>query len=199
MTSPLSPRRTDHPIEPLFLKRWSPRAYDASPMPEADLLSILEAARWAPSAYNVQPWRFLYARRGDAHWDTFVGVLNDFNRPWAEQASALVAVVSNTVMVNDQDGTTSPMPSHSFDTGAAWAHLALQATAQGYQAHAMAGIDFDLARDVFKVPDSYAVEIVVAVGTPASPDILPDLLREREQPSGRLALDVIAYPGAFPA
>ncbi len=55
----MNERLADHPIDPLFLARWSPRAYDARPMPEADLLRILEAARWAPSAYNYQPWRFV--------------------------------------------------------------------------------------------------------------------------------------------
>jgi len=192
-------RASDHPIEPLFLKRWSPRAFDASDMPIDDLLSTLEAARWAPSAYNVQPWRFLYARRGDAHWNLFVGILNDFNRSWAEHASALVVVVSNTLMTDEADGAKRTFPSHSFDTGAAWAHLALQATALGYQAHAMAGIDFDHARTVLKVPDSYAIEIAVAIGTTANPKQLPEPLQAREQPSDRLDLNDIAYEGAFPS
>lgn len=192
-------RVSDHPIEPLFLKRWSPRAFDASDMPIHDLLSTLEAARWAPSAYNVQPWRFLYARRGDAHWDSYVGILNDFNRRWAGQASALVVVVSNTLMTNKADGAKTALPSHSFDTGAAWAHLALQATALGYQAHAMAGIDFDHARTVLKVPDSYAIEIAVAIGTTADPKQLPEHLQAREQPSDRLGLNEIAYGGIFPS
>ena len=58
-------RTADHPIDSLFLERWSPRAFDGSELPEADLMSIFEAARWAPSAFNSQPWRFLYSRRGD--------------------------------------------------------------------------------------------------------------------------------------
>ena len=39
----MTERLADHPIDPLFLARWSPRAYDGQPMPEADLLRILEA------------------------------------------------------------------------------------------------------------------------------------------------------------
>ncbi len=38
----MTERLADHPIDPLFLARWSPRAYDGQPMPEADLLRILE-------------------------------------------------------------------------------------------------------------------------------------------------------------
>jgi len=71
-------RISDHPIEPIFLNRWSPRAYDATSMPVSDLLTILEAARWAPSAYNVQPWRFLYFHRDDAHWQTYLALLDPF-------------------------------------------------------------------------------------------------------------------------
>jgi nitroreductase len=52
-------RKADHPVDPWFLGRWSPRAFDQSEMPEADLLVMFEAARWAPSAFNSQPWRGL--------------------------------------------------------------------------------------------------------------------------------------------
>src|SRR5690606_29985162 len=76
----MSDRSPDYPIEPLFVARWSPRAFDASPMPEEDLLRVMEAARWAPSAFNVQPWRFLYALRGDPCFDAWLDLLHDFNR-----------------------------------------------------------------------------------------------------------------------
>ena len=54
-------RKADHPIEPIFCKRWSPRAMSGAPITDAELMTMLEAARWAPSSYNSQPWRFLYA------------------------------------------------------------------------------------------------------------------------------------------
>jgi len=88
----MTARTPDHPVEDIFVSRWSPRAFDRSEMPEADLKTILEAARWAPSAFNVQPWRFVYARRGEAGWDDLVGLLNPFNRDWAQHASALGSV-----------------------------------------------------------------------------------------------------------
>ncbi|MBV9747928.1 MAG: nitroreductase, partial [Acetobacteraceae bacterium] len=31
-------RTADHPINSLFLNRWSPRAFDGQPMPDADLM-----------------------------------------------------------------------------------------------------------------------------------------------------------------
>ena len=58
-----NPRRPDHEIDPLFIERWSPRAFTGEAVPEAELFRMLEAARWSPSSYNSQPWRFVYALR----------------------------------------------------------------------------------------------------------------------------------------
>lgn len=190
------PRSAAHPIEPIFLKRWSPRAFDATEVPIDDLLTMIEAARWAPSAYNIQPWRFLYAQRGDAHWQRYLGLLDAFNFAWAQNAGALVFVISDTLIGAHPSEKQSH--THDFDTGAAWAQLALQATAMGYQAHAMAGIDFNATRETLEIPDRYRIEIAVAIGTQADPAILPAELQTREAPSDRLPLDQLAFGGAFP-
>ena len=73
-------------------------------MPEEDLLSLFEAARWAPSAFNSQPWRFLYARRGEADWERFLGLLIPWNQSWAHSASALVYILSDTLPFTDKAG-----------------------------------------------------------------------------------------------
>lgn len=192
-------RIPDHPIEPLFTHRWSPRAYDATSMPASDLFSILEAARWAPSAYNIQPWRFLYSFRNDAHWHTYLSLLDTGNATWACNASALIVVLSDTEMPGSPNHPPKPSRYHRFDAGASWALLALQTTALGYQAHAMAGIDFGRSRQKLAVPKKFNIEIAIAIGKPASPSILPQALREREQPSQRYPLSDIAFAGTFPA
>ena len=191
-------RIADYPVESLFLNRWSPRAYDGNAMPEADLRSMLEAARWAPSAYNVQPWRFLYSLRDDENWQDYVDLLDPFNAAWAQHASALLYVLSDTVMPGDGDRPEKPSGTHSFDAGAAWAQLALQATSLGYQAHAMAGLYRDLSRIRLHIPDQYRIEIAIAIGKRAAPSILSNELQTREQPSQRFALDKIAFAGRFP-
>ena len=85
-------RQPSHPIEPLFVQRWSSRAFSREPMPMHDVLWVLEAARWATSAYNAQPWRFSATVRGDAHWERTLSVLVAANRSWARDAGALVGV-----------------------------------------------------------------------------------------------------------
>lgn len=76
------PRTPDHAIDPLFIERHSPRAFTGEAVPEAELMRMIEAARWSPSGYNSQPWRFLYALRGDAHWQTFFDLLVPGNQKW---------------------------------------------------------------------------------------------------------------------
>ncbi len=191
----MTTRQADPRIVPLIVERWSPRAFDESEIPQEDLDVILEAAGLAPSAFNYQPWKFLYARRGDANWDRFLSLLIPFNASWAKDAGALVIIVSDTLQQNGD--TASPLHSSSFDAGAAWALMALQATALGYHAHGMTGVDFDKARAELGVPDRYRVEAAVAIGRRDTSERLPEGLREREVPSGRKALDEIAAAGNF--
>ncbi|MGD1924911.1 MAG: nitroreductase family protein [Paracoccaceae bacterium] len=191
-------RTSTYPIEPLFLSRWSPRAYDAKSLPEHDLMTILEAGRWAPSAYNVQPWRFLYARRYDDLWPAFVSVLDPFNRRWASSASALIFVLSDTVMPGDGNRPDAISSYSSFDAGAAWAQMALQATALGYAAHAMAGLMFDDAPSVLGFSKRYKLEVAVSIGRRADSTHLPVDLQSEETPSNRRPLEQIAFLGRFP-
>ncbi|OWT80109.1 MULTISPECIES: nitroreductase family protein [unclassified Achromobacter] len=190
-------RKAEHPISEIFLERWSPRAYTGEEISEAALLTILEAARWAPSAYNMQPWRFIYARKGTAHWDRLLATLNEFNQSWARNASALVVVVS--AENGTPPGKDQPVPnaSHSFDTGAAWGFLALQASLEGWQAHGMAGIDRDKARIDLGVPAGYRIEAAVAIGKPGDKSTLPEALQAREVYSPRQPLANIAAEGKF--
>ncbi|MBL4905969.1 MAG: nitroreductase family protein [Sneathiella sp.] len=167
-------------------------------MPQSDLLTILEAARWAPSAFNIQPWRFLFSHRGDDHWDTYLNLLDSFNASWAQNASALVIVLSDTLMPGDGDRPDKPSRYNTFDSGAAWAQIALQTTMLGYQAHATAGLDLKRAQESLIVPERYRIEIAIAIGKRADPSMLPQELQEREQPSQRLPMNEIAFSGAFP-
>src|ERR1700712_1985503 len=123
----MTERAADYPIDRLFIDRWSPRAFTGEAISETELFSLFEAARWAPSSYNSQPWRFFYARRDTAHWDRFLDLLIPYNRSWAQHAAALIFVVSKSTMLPPGKTTEIPSHSHSFDAGAAWGSLALQA------------------------------------------------------------------------
>jgi nitroreductase len=186
-------RKPDHEIDELFLDRWSPRAMSGEGLSEEELMSLFEAARWAPSSFNNQPWRILYARRDTEHWPTFLGLLVEGNRSWAKDAAALLLFVSKETF--DHNGER--YPTHSFDTGAAWENLALQATLRGLVAHGMQGFDYERARAELNIPEGFRVEAMAAVGRPGDPSTLPERTRDREKPSDRKPLSEITCEGPF--
>jgi nitroreductase len=193
--APSQARKPAYDIAPLFLSRWSQRALTAEEIPDQVLFTAFEAARWAPSGSNTQPWRFIYAKRNSPRWADFLGLLNERNRLWAAQASALVVFVSATER-NTPEGAR-PHRSHSFDTGAAWSAFAHQARLLGWSTRAMGGFDVAAAQPVLAVPANYRVEVIVAIGKPASADSLHESFRAAEQPTDRLPLDQLVAEGQF--
>lgn len=192
-----TPRTADHPIQAQFTERWSPRAFTGEALPLATLQSIFEAARWAPSAFNAQPWRFVYGIAGTPAFATLLDALLPFNQTWARNAGALVAVISATQFTAPGKTEAQPLPSHSFDTGSAWALLALQSQALGWHTHGMGGFDRDRLRAALAVPEGFALEAMVAIGRQAPADTLPEPLRAREQPSARNPQDRFVAEGRF--
>ncbi len=191
-------RVAEYPVDVQFTDRWSPRAFADKAVTEADVLTLIEAARWAPSASNLQPWRFVWALKGDAAFAQIAETLVPFNRDWAGKAAALIVVAART-SVTKEDGTESPNAYHAFDTGAAWGALGLQAHLKGLVAHAMGGFDRDAAAKVVALPEHHAVHAIVAVGYRGEASTLPEGLQSREAPSPRMALSDIAVRGSFAA
>jgi nitroreductase len=190
-------RESEYPIDPMFLDRWSPRAFTGEIIEEAQLLSLLDAAHWAPSSANHQPWRFIYALKGSEHWEKFVALLNDANQEWAANASALIFVVSRAFTGAAGSGEEKPSYTHSFDAGTAWGHLAIQANLSGFYAHGMGGIRHEEIRLAFGIPEGYRVEAGIAVGRLADKSILSERNQAREFPSKRKPLSEVAFSGHF--
>jgi len=186
-------RKPDRPIEPIFVRRWSPRAMSGAAIDPTTLATLFEAARWAPSSYNEQEWRFLYAHRDGTHWPTFFELLAEGNRGWCERAGVLVVVLSHRVFTRNG----KPNPVHSYDAGAAWENLALQGAAMGLVVHGMMGFDYEQARAMLAVPDDYAVEAMIAIGHPGDPATLPEALRKIEAPSQRKPVSELVREGKF--
>lgn len=151
-----------HPIEPLFIDRWSSRQFGEEAIDDAVLRTVFEAARWAPSASNAQPWRFVVVKRGSEAWEGAVALLNERNQVWASAAAALIFVASSEV-IEGPDGIRRSR-SHSFDAGAAWAHLALQAHLLGWSTRAMGGFDRERALGELGAPADTRFEAAVAIG-----------------------------------
>lgn len=189
----LDTRDSDYPIDPMFLARWSPRAMSGDQVTADEIKTLIDAARWAPSCFNAQPWRFASAVSGQPEFDALFETLLEGNQAWARQSGALVAVISRTRYErNDKDA-----PTHSFDAGAAWMSLALQARTMGLVSHAMQGFNADAARKVLAVPAVYDLPALIAIGKPGDISVLTDDYQSRETPSERKPLSDILFHGDF--
>lgn len=186
-------RQADHPVDSMFVDRWSPRAMSGEEISREELMVLFEAARWAPSSYNNQPWRILYARRNSEQWPLFFDLLVDTNKAWCRNAAALLVFISKTTF--DHNG--KPSRTHSYDCGAAWENLALQGYLKGYVVHGMQGFDYESARTVLNIPDGFQVEAMAAIGRPGAKEALPEELQKREMPNNRRKLEQTVCEGAF--
>lgn len=194
-----SGRKADYRADPLFVDRWSARSYTGEEISDDILYALFEAARWAPSASNAQPWRFLYAKRGGEDFDLYLSLLFERNRLWAKQAAALAVIVSKTTVL--RPGATEPAQNrfHSFDAGAAWANLALQASLLGWSTRAIGGFDVEAARIKLNIPDDYSVETALAIGRPGDKSLLPQEFQALETPNQRRPLAETLVGARFPA
>ncbi len=183
-------RKPSHEIHPIFTERWSPRALERD-MTEEDLMALFEAARWAPSSYNNQSWRFLYSTYQDDEWKVFKDLMNDFNTKWAEKGFALVLIASKTTF--DHNGEESI--TNSFDTGAAWENLALEAARRDLVAHGMQGFDYKKARELLEIPEEFKVEAMIAIGSKGDESSLLEDMQVK--PNGRKELEEIVTKGKF--
>jgi nitroreductase len=194
LPDPLEHRHPEHEIHEAFLRRWSPRAMAGTPISQATLHRLFEAARWAPSSMNEQEWRFLYAHRETDAWPLFLNLLMEANQAWVQHAGVLIVVVSKKTFSRNGN----PNPSHSLDTGMAVQNLLLQAAGiPDLVTHPMAGFDRNRAKIALGIPDDFDVECMIALGNAGDPDLLSAEHQKREIPSPRKPVAQIACEGKF--
>ena len=170
---------TSVPINDLFARRWSSRAFDANrPVPRQELTLLLEAARWAPSCNGDEPWRYLIwdRSRDPGGWQKAFDCLSESNRKWVKNVPMLLLSCAGSAFA----ATGKPNRWTQHDTGAASCSLALQAAASGLMVHQMGGFDVDKARAAFSIPADYTPMAMIAVGYQTTPDVLDDETKEKE-------------------
>lgn len=166
-------------VHEIIENRWSPRAFDANKsINHADLLALLEAARWTASCFNDQPWRFVVCDKNTdkTGWENAFAILADRNKLWAKNAPVLML----SVAMENFNHNGKPNRWAIYDTGAAAASLALQATALGLVVHQMGGFDVEKARAVFNLPDDCTPMAMMAVGYQAEVEVLDEDFKTAE-------------------
>lgn len=193
------PAPVDHPIHDLLRERWSPRAYDDTPVEPEVILSLLEAARWAPSSFNEQPWRFVIAdrHRDPASFARLLAALVESNQIWARFAPILGFSVARLTF--EKSGRPNRHAWH--DVGQAMGSMLVEATARGLSVHQMAGYDADKARAACGLPEGFEPVAAFTVGystDPASFERLDERTRSREAaPRTRRPVGEFAFAGVW--
>jgi nitroreductase len=145
-----------------IMRRRSVRKYEAKPVAEKDLATILEAGRQAPSAANRQPWHFIVVRDEDQK-RRLAEACSD--QMWMADAGVIIAGVGKP-SVNEKW--------FPVDVAIAMENMILAATALGYGTCWIGAFDQGKVKEVLGVPEELQVVALTPVGVPADrPDARP--------------------------
>jgi nitroreductase len=172
-------------------ERRATPSFDGTPIPDRDLEKILLAGLQAPSGYNLQPWRFVVVRRPEQK-RKLRGA--SYNQAKVEEASAVIVACGDADGWRNGDleemlrlGREAGMPENyaeqaknaipnylsSHPNIAAWlnrqvmlafTHMLLMAEVLGYDTAPMEGFEPEKVREVLKLPLSYSVVALLAIG-----------------------------------
>jgi nitroreductase len=177
-------------------RRASP-SFDESPIPDSDLLGILQAGLQAPSSYNLQPWRFIVVRSPEQKKRLRAAC---FNQAKVEEASVMIVACGDAdgwrsgdldemLRLGRQGGmpenyaeqakTTIPNYLSNHPNMPVWlnrqvmlafTHMLLMAEVLGYDTAPMEGFEEDKVHEVLKLPLSYSVVALLGIGRLKGPD-----------------------------
>ncbi|RSL19393.1 nitroreductase [Edaphobacter aggregans] len=172
-------------------RRASP-SFDGAPIPPEDLKLILEAGLSAPSGYNMQPWRFIVVQSPEQKKRLRAASYNQAKVE--EASAVIVACGDADGWRKDLDlmlqlGREGGMPesyaaqarssvpnylsSFTSEQMRAWlnkqvmlafTHMLLMAEVMGYDTAPMEGFEQDKVHEVLRLPLSYWVVALLAVG-----------------------------------
>jgi len=178
-----------HSLHPLLEKRWSPRAFAPQPIEEEKIEALFNAARWAASANNEQPWRFIYAVKGESErYKKLFQCLVEFNQNWVKTAPLLIM----TLVKTNYEKNNKPNRWAFHDLGLAVGNLTAQASALDLYVHNMGGFSVETAKELFHLPPGLEPVTMIAAGYLGDPAQLNEDLRKSETgPRKRKALKEI--------
>jgi len=172
-------------------ERRATASFDGSPIPSEDLKKILEAGLRAPSGYNMQPWRFIVVRTPEQRRRLRSA---SFNQAKVEEASAVIVACGDADGWRTGDleemlrmGRERGMPENYAEQARqnipnylsnhpnlmAWLYkhvmiafttMMLMAEVLGYDTAPMEGFEEEKVREVLRLPLSYHVVALLAIG-----------------------------------
>jgi nitroreductase len=178
--------------------RRATQSFDGVAIPKEDLRQILDAGLHAPSGYNMQPWRFIVVQSpeqkkrlraasynqgkveeasavivacGDADgWRKDLDLMLELGRKggmpesYAAQAQISVPNYLASFSTAQMQGWLNKMVMIAFT------HMMLMAEVMGYDTAPMEGFEQDKVHEVLRLPLSYWVVALLAVGQAKGPE-----------------------------
>ena len=178
-------------------ERRATPSFDGSPIPDDDLRKIINAGLQAPSGYNMQPWRFVVVRSPEQR-RRLRGA--SFNQAKVEEASVVIVACGDADGWRNGDleemlrlGREGGMPENYAEQAKAnipeylsdhpnlpvWltrhvmiavTSMMLMAEVLGYDTAPMEGFEEEKIREVLRLPLSYHVVALLAIGRLKGPD-----------------------------
>jgi nitroreductase len=179
-------------------ERRSTPSFDGREIPAEDIRTILEAGLAAPSGYNVQPWRFVVVQtaevkkklraacfnqakveeasvvivccgdadswRRDADEIVRMGLQGGMSEGYAAQLKSYVESYLLGLNTDQMHGWLNKQVTYAA------AYMQLTAEVMGYDTAAMEGFEEDQVREALRLPLSYWVVSLLAVGHLKGPD-----------------------------
>jgi nitroreductase len=182
---------TEKPLSRAITERRASPSFDESPIPDADLLKILQAGLSAPSSYNLQPWRFIVVRSAEQKRRLRAA---SYNQAKVEEASAMIVACGDADGWRSGDleemlrlGRAGGMPENYAEQAKstipnylsnhpnmpmwltrqvmlAFTHMMLMAEVLGYDTAPMEGFEQEKVHEVLKLPLSYWVVALLGIG-----------------------------------
>lgn len=144
----------------LIRKRYSVRAYKATPVEDEKLQKVLEAAILAPTAANKQPFRLIVLKTADREAE----LKRVYPRDWFVQAPLVICACA----VKDESWVRRDGKNYAdVDTTIAFDHLILAAHDLGLGTCWIAAFDPAAAREVLKLPAGTEPIAFTPLGYPA--------------------------------
>jgi len=179
-------------------ERRATPSFDGQPIPAGDLRQILDAGLHAPSGYNMQPWRFVVVQqpenkrrlraasynqakveeasavivacgdrdgwRKDLEEMLRLGRSGGMSEAYAAQAASSVPAYLSSFSSDQMAGWLNKMVMLAFTS------MMLMAEVMGYDTAPMEGFEQDKVCETLKLPMSYWVVGLLAIGHLKGPD-----------------------------
>ncbi|MCK4363525.1 MAG: nitroreductase family protein [Candidatus Aminicenantes bacterium] len=142
-------------------KRRSVRKYKEDPIPEKDLMRVLEAARLAPSGKNFQPWKFIIVKDKALKEKLAQASAGQFF-----MAEAPIIIVGCGFPDNCYAHMGRYMKSWSVDVTIALEHLILQAQEEGLGTCWIGSFEEKEVKTILNIPENVKVLALTPLGYP---------------------------------